>query len=98
MYKLNISSLCLHGLFDLTMNVSICVTSKTSDRMCNHSYTFVEVVSSEDVVVFFFGGFFGSQIIHFATVCLLFVIRLFSFMVFECCVLLVFGCETLCLS
>lgn len=36
--------------FDLSMNVSICVTSKTFDRKSNQGYTFVEAVSFRDVV------------------------------------------------
>lgn len=49
----NISSLCLPRRpqnFDLSMNVSICVTSKTSDRKSSQGYTFVEAVSFRDVV------------------------------------------------
>lgn len=36
--------------FDLNINVSICVPSKTSDRKSIQGYTFVEAVNFQDVV------------------------------------------------
>lgn len=69
----NISSLCLPRRpqnFDLSMNVSICVTSKTSDRKSSQGYTFVEAV---------FGMWLRSQMIPFSHRQSLFVIRSFFF-------------------
>lgn len=66
-HKLSLSAHSHNLCFDLRMNVSICVSSKTADGKSNTGCTFVEVASFQDV------GFlkdYVSPMIQFATVCL----------------------------